>query len=64
MIPVTKHQSPIDKRPFQARQTLDRQVSLEDQYRRIAIDELAAALEQMRGPAATESGRPRRIARS
>ncbi len=60
---MTKHQSPIDRRPFQPRQVLERQVSLEAQYRRIAIDELAAALEQMRDSPAAEVTPPRRVAR-
>jgi hypothetical protein len=45
---VTRHQSPIDTRPFQAKATLERQESLEAQYGQLAIDEVVAALRQIR----------------
>jgi hypothetical protein len=45
---VTRHQSPVDTRPFQARATLERQEALEAQYGRLAIDEVVAALRQIK----------------
>lgn len=43
MIP---HQSPIDRRPFQAKSVRELQQALERHYQRIAIPELAAVLTQ------------------
>lgn len=48
--PVTRHQSPVDQRPFQAKSALELQQVLERHYRRIAIPELAAALRQQEAP--------------
>ena len=45
---VTRHLSPIDFRPFQARATLDRQEALEAQYGQIGIDEVVAALRHIK----------------
>lgn len=45
---VIRHQSPVDKRPFQARAVLERQESLEAQYGSIGIDEVVAALRQIK----------------
>jgi hypothetical protein len=60
---VKQHQSPVDSRPFQPRHTLEHQVSLEAQYGRIAIDELAAALQHLRACTTVEQGQTRRAAR-
>lgn len=45
------HRTPIDHRPFQAKAALAGQQALEDQYRRIAIDEVAAALFHLKSAA-------------
>ena len=45
---MIRHQSPIDTRPFQTRAALEHQESLEAQYGKIAIDEVVAALRQIK----------------
>lgn len=45
---VTRHKTPIDNRPFQARAVLEQQQMLEALYGRIAIDEVAAALQHVK----------------
>lgn len=45
---VKRHLSPIDLRPFQARAALERQQALEAQYGELAIDEVVAALRQLK----------------
>ena len=41
---MTRHQTPIDTRPFQAKAVLEQQQMLVALYGQIAIDEVAAAL--------------------
>jgi hypothetical protein len=41
---VTRHLSPIDRRPFQSKAKLEQQESLVARYGAIAIPELAAAI--------------------
>lgn len=48
---MNRHKTPIDQRPFQARAVLEGQQALEAQYRRIAIDEVAAALHHLKSAA-------------
>lgn len=45
---MTRHQTPIDTRPFQAKAVLEQQQMLEALYGRIAIDEVAAALQHVK----------------
>jgi hypothetical protein len=45
---VKRHLSPIDLRPFQARAALDRQEALEARYGELGIDEVVAAVRQLK----------------
>lgn len=45
---ANRHKSPVDTRPFQARQVLERQEDLTARYGQIAIDEVVAALRQLK----------------
>lgn len=56
-MPINRHKSPVDTRPFQARQELERQENLTAQYGQIAIDEVVAALRQLK--AAEDRREPR-----
>lgn len=53
---MTRHTRPIDNRPFQAKAVLEQQQMLEAQYRRVAIDEVAAALHHIK----TAEDKPKR----
>lgn len=48
---MTRHMTPIDARPFQARAERLNQEQLEDRYGRVAIDEVAAALHHIKAAA-------------
>lgn len=58
---MTRHTTPIDNRPFQARAVLEQQQMLEAQYGRVAIDEVAAALHHIKTAEAKPQG-PRKAA--
>ena len=45
---MTRHQTPIDTRPFQAKAVLEQQQMLVALYGRIGIDEVAAALHHLK----------------
>ncbi len=47
-ITLTRHSSPIDQRPFQARAKLENQQSLVSQYGEVAIPEVAEALHHLK----------------
>jgi hypothetical protein len=47
-IAVSRHSSPIDQRPFQAKATLENQLSLVSQYGEVAIQEVAEALHHLK----------------
>jgi hypothetical protein len=49
---VTRHLSPIDRRPFQSKAELEQQDSLVARYGAIAIPELAAAIKPLAEQAA------------
>lgn len=51
IVTITRHKSPVDNRPFQARASLERQQALEAQYRRVAIDDVVAALFHLKAEA-------------
>jgi len=50
---VTRHHSPVDRRPFQSKAKLEKQEALVARYGAIAIPELAAAI-----GVATDEGAP------
>jgi hypothetical protein len=45
---VTRHQSPIDHRPFQAKAQLEKQEALVSRYGAIGIQEVAEALQHLK----------------
>lgn len=52
---MNRHNSPIDARPFQAKASLQLQQDLQAKYRRIAIEEVVAALHHLRAAADNRS---------
>lgn len=57
--PVRRQPNPVDQRPFQSRVELERERSLELQYRSLAIPEVVAALRHMSAPRGAEPARER-----
>lgn len=53
--PVTKHQTPIDQRPFRSKADQEREMALQTKYQRLAIPEVVAALQQTAGAADKDS---------
>ncbi|HVZ13614.1 MAG TPA: hypothetical protein VG894_04060 [Bauldia sp.] len=56
---MTRHFSPIDRRPFQSKAKLEQQESLVARYGAIAIPELAAAIKPAIEPCAPAAEAPR-----
>jgi hypothetical protein len=55
-MPVTRHQQPIDKRPFRSKADQAREETLEAKYREVAIPDVVAALQQQAGDHPVDDG--------